>query len=56
MVSLLALGVSYGSFLVLSLLLPRVPPVWLQGLAIGPAVLVNYTLNSYWTFRDSRRG
>ena len=56
LVSLLALTVSYGSFLLLSLLLPRVPPVWLQGLAIGPAVLVNYFLNSYWTFRDSRRG
>ena len=54
-VSLLALAVSYGSFLLLSLLLPRVPPVWLQGLAIGPAVLVNYFLNSYWTFRESHR-
>ena len=56
LVSLLALAVSYGSFLLLSLLLPRVPPLWLQGLAIGPAVLVNYFLNSYWTFRESRRG
>ena len=54
-VSLLALGVSYGSFLILSLLLPEVAPVWLQGLAIVPAVLVNYFLNSYWTFRDSGR-
>ena len=53
MVSLLALGVSYGSFLILSLLLPGVAPVWLQGLAIVPAVLVNYFLNSYWTFRES---
>ena len=55
-VSLLALGVSYGSFLILSLLLPGAAPVWLQGLAIVPAVLVNYFLNSYWTFRDSGRG
>ena len=47
--------VSYGTFLVLSLLLPRAAPVWLQGLAIVPAVLVNYFLNSYWTFRDARR-
>ena len=54
-VSLLALAVSYGTFLVLSLLLPRVPPVWLQGLAIVPAALLNYFLNSYWTFRDSGR-
>ena len=50
-VSLLALAVSYGTFLLLSLLLPQVAPVWLQGLAIVPAVLVNYFLNSYWTFR-----
>ena len=54
-VSLLALAVSYTTFLVLSLLLPRVAPVWLQGLAIVPAVLVNYLLNSYWTFRESGR-
>ena len=54
-VSLLALGVSYGTFVVLSLLLPQVSPVWLQGLAIVPAVLVNYFLNSYWTFRESAR-
>ena len=58
LVSLLSLAVSYGTFLLLSLLsllLPRVAPVWLQGLAIAPAVLVNYFLNSYWTFRDAGR-
>jgi len=55
-VSLLSLGVSYGSFLLLSLLLPGVAPVWLQGVAIVPAALLNYFLNSYWTFRDSGRG
>ena len=55
LVSLLALAVSYGSFLILSLLLPGAAPVWLQGLAIVPAVLVNYFLNSYWTFRESGR-
>ena len=54
-VSLLSLAVSYGTFLVLSLLLLRAAPVWLQGLAIVPAVLVNYFLNSYWTFRDAER-
>ena len=54
-VSLLSLAVSYGTFLVLSLLLPRAAPVGLQGLAIVPAVLVNYFLNSYWTFRDAER-
>ena len=55
LVSLLALAVSYTTLLVLSLLLPRVAPVWLQGLAIVPAVLVNYLLSSYWTFRESGR-
>ena len=54
-VSLLSLAVSYGTFLLLSLLVPRAAPVWLQGLAIVPAVLVNYFLNSYWTFRDAKR-
>ena len=54
-VSLLSLAVSYGTFLALSLLLPRVAPLWLQGVAIVPAVLVNYFLNSYWTFRDAGR-
>ena len=54
-VSLLSLAVSYGTFPVLSLVLPRVPPVWLQALAIAPAVLVNYFRNSYWTFRDAGR-
>ena len=54
-VSLLSLAVSYGTFLLLSLLLPRVAPLWLQGLAIIPAVLVNYFLNSYWTFRETGR-
>ena len=50
LVSLLALAVSYTTLLALSLLLPRVAPVWLQGLAIVPAVLVNYLLNSTGRF------
>ena len=54
-VSFLALAVSYSTFLVLSLLFPRPAPVFLQGLAIVPSVLVNYFLNSYWTFRESDR-
>lgn len=49
--ALLALGVSYSTFLVLSVLLPHVAPVWLQGCAIAPGTLVNYVLNFYWTFR-----
>ena len=51
LVSLLALGVSYATFLVLSVLLPHVAPVWLQGCAIAPSTAVNYILNAYWTFR-----
>ena len=51
-VSLLALGVSYSTFVALSVLLPQVDPVWLQGCAIAPGTLVNYFLNSRWTFRE----
>ena len=54
-VSLLALAVSYSAFLVLSFLFPGAAPVFLQGVAIVPSVLVNYFLNSYWTFRESDR-
>ena len=54
-VSLVALAVSYSTFVVLSLLLPMVDPVWLQGCGIAPGTLVNYILNSYWTFREERR-
>ena len=52
LVSLLALGVSYSTFVVLSLLLPQVNPLWLQGCGIVPGTLVNYFLNSWWTFRE----
>ena len=48
----LALGVSYSMFVVLSVLLPQVKPVWLQGYAIAPGTLVNYVLNSYRTFQE----
>ena len=54
-VSLVALLVSYFTFVVLSLLLPMVDPVWLQGCGIAPGTLVNYILNSYWTFREEQR-
>ena len=53
-VSLVALLVSYSTFVVLSVLLPTVDPVWLQGCGIAPGTLVNYILNSYWTFREER--
>ena len=52
LVSLLALGVSYSTFVVLSVWLPQVNPLWLQACGIAPGTLVNYSLNSYWTFRE----
>jgi len=51
LVSLVSLGVSFTTFIVLSLLLPKLPPLFSQLAGIVPAVLVNYFLNSYWTFR-----
>ena len=50
-VSLLALGVSYATFILLALLFPGTPPYIPQLLAILPATLVNYFLNSSWTFK-----
>jgi dolichol-phosphate mannosyltransferase len=51
-VSLLALLVSYSTFVGLTLVFPRTPPYVHQLLAIAPATLVNYFCNSYWTFRE----
>ena len=53
LVSVLALGLSYATFLALSLRWPGVAPIWLQGCAIAPAALLNYLLNSLWTFREA---
>jgi dolichol-phosphate mannosyltransferase len=50
-VSLLSLVVSYGTFIAMGLLLPRVSPQWDQLIGIAPAMLVNYFFNTYWTFR-----
>lgn len=50
-VSLAALGVSYGTFIALSISFPDFPPQLSQFIGIVPATLVNYFLNSYWTFR-----
>jgi len=52
-VSLLALCISYGTFVALSLSFPKGAPQLHQFLGIIPATLINYFLNSYWTFRDS---
>jgi dolichol-phosphate mannosyltransferase len=51
--SLLVLAVSYGAFVVFSWWWPAWPPVVHQLLAIFPATLLNFALNSYWIFRDA---
>jgi len=51
LVSIIALGVSYGTFVALSLAFPDTMPQVHQLIGIVPATLVNYFLNSYWTFR-----
>ncbi len=51
-VSLITLLLSYTVFVILSMLFPKVPPVLLQAVGIAPGVLVNYYLNSRWTFRE----
>ena len=50
-VSLLSLILSYGTFVTLSLFFPDVQPQVHQFIGIIPATLINYFLNSYWTFK-----
>ena len=52
LISLATLGVSFATFSLMSVLVPRAPAVVDQFVGIIPAVLVNYFLNSYWTFRS----
>ena len=52
LVSLATLGISFATFSAMSLWVPRAPPQLDQFIGIIPAVLVNYFLNSYWTFRS----
>jgi dolichol-phosphate mannosyltransferase len=52
LVSIASLGVSFATFIAMSLLVPRASPELDQLVGIVPAVLVNYFLNSYWTFRS----
>lgn len=54
LVSLATLAMSYGTFTALTLAYPTAHLVLLQGLAVFPAVLVNYFVNSRWTFRDNK--
>jgi dolichol-phosphate mannosyltransferase len=52
LVSIASLGVSFATFTAMTLFVPRASPVFDQFVGIVPAVLVNYFLNSYWTFRS----
>jgi dolichol-phosphate mannosyltransferase len=51
-ISFVALGVSYSTFLILSALDPGGVPQIHQAVGIIPATLINYFLNSYWTFKE----
>ncbi|SFW29914.1 glycosyltransferase family 2 protein [Nitrosovibrio sp. Nv17] len=53
MVSLVSLLVSYSTFVTLSMLFPETPPTVHQLAGIAPAMLINYFLNSYWTFKHA---
>lgn len=52
-VSLIALSINYSTFVLLSLLFPNVMPQIHQAIGIIPATLINYFLNSYWTFKNT---
>lgn len=51
LVSVLSLGMSYLTFVALTVAFPDVAPQIHQLIGIVPATLANYFLNSYWTFR-----
>jgi len=55
LVSLVALGASYTTFLALSFLFPQVSPQVHQAIGVIPGTLVNYVFNSWWTFRGDQR-
>jgi len=52
LVSIASIGVSFATFTAMTLFVPRASPLFDQFVGIVPAVLVNYFLNSYWTFRS----
>ncbi|HXY55275.1 MAG TPA: GtrA family protein [Nitrospirota bacterium] len=51
-ISVVALVVSYSTFLLLSMIDPAGIPQIHQAVGIVPAALINYFLNAYWTFKD----
>lgn len=54
-VSLVALALSYGTFVILSTLFTDVRPQIWQAAGVIPAALVNYLLNAYWTFKSEKQ-
>jgi dolichol-phosphate mannosyltransferase len=54
-VSVGTLLVSFGTFALLSFLFPKTSPLIHQLVGIAPAMLLNYFLNSYWTFREVKK-
>ncbi len=52
LVSFASLGVSFATFTAMTLFVPSASLLLDQLVGIIPAVLVNYFLNSYWTFRS----
>lgn len=53
-VALLALVASYATFVLLSRLVPGIPPAVAQAIGILPGTAVNYLCNSRWTFPEAR--
>jgi dolichol-phosphate mannosyltransferase len=52
-VSLVSLALSYSTFLLLTFLWPLANPQLPQLIAVIPAAISNYMLNSYWTFKEA---
>ncbi len=53
-VSLIALFVSFSTFVAFSKAFPALPPQLSQAAGIIPALFVNYFLNAYWTFKSAK--
>ena len=52
-ISLVSLAVTFVAFVILMRLLPEMPLLVDQLVAILPATAINYFFNSYWTFKRS---
>ena len=53
-ISFFSLGISFGTFVSLSFFFPGYRPQIIQAIGIIPAMLTNYLLNSYWTFKGKK--